>query len=80
MTRPAWFKPFSRILSICGTLSLLAGVTLYGRRALTGDGSMLLIFGLIMAALGFFNAITVIAKHLDRRDTADRRDNPSPHL
>ncbi len=80
MTRPAWFTPVGRTLGICGTLSLVAGVALYGRRALTGEGSMLLVFVLIMAALGFFNAVTVLAKHLDRRDSSKTGDDRSPHL
>lgn len=80
MNRPSWFAPLSRALTVCGMLALVAGVALYGRRALSGEGSMVVVFLLIMAALGFFNSTTVIAKRLDRRAPSDADRDTSTHL
>lgn len=73
--RPRWFQPVSRLLIVCGMLCLIGGVILYGRHALSGNGSMLPIFFLLMSSLGFFNATTVIAKRLDRRAARRQSDD-----
>ncbi|CAM2009430.1 hypothetical protein [Acanthopleuribacter pedis] len=74
-SRPAWFRPLSRTLIACGLVLLFCGVAVYGRNAMTGTGSMLLVFFLLMSSLGFFNATTVIAKRLDRTATQKKGED-----
>lgn len=64
-----------RVLITLGIVLLTSGIVLFGKMALSGDGNLLVVFGLIMSSLLFFNLPTVRARRRDRRQCKEKGAN-----